>query len=147
MKITWQPTVFESTDGESPRGIIIGKQEVQPALENALIGMHPGESRSFTVKAEQAFGPYRDELGMKHTVNRSTLTHAITPVVGQQLDAAVFQLGNTVGEHQSVPVTITEVIDTTITVDANHPLAGKDLNFDITLVKIIAAAGGQDKQQ
>lgn len=140
-------TVFESTNGESPRGIIIGKQEVLPAFENALIGMHPGESRSLTIKAAQAFGPYRDEAGMKHTVNRSTLTHAITPVVGQQLDAAVFQLGSTVGEHQSVPVTITEVTDTTITVDANHPLAGKDLNFDLTLVKIIAATGEHDKQQ
>ncbi|MDJ0834402.1 MAG: peptidylprolyl isomerase [Gammaproteobacteria bacterium] len=128
--------IFESTlDGE-PRGIIVGEHAILPAFEDALVGMQPGESKSFTLAPEQAFGPYRDDPGMTHTLDRASLAHSINPVVGQQLNAAVFLPDQPTGQSQIVPVVITAVTEQTITVDANHPLAGKSLNFDVTVVEI-----------
>ncbi len=128
--------VFESTlDGE-PRGIIVGKNEILPAFEQNLEGMRVGDNKSFTLTPEQGFGPYRDEPGMTYTMERSSLAHTINPVVGQQLNAAVFLPGQPAGESQIVPVVIKAVTDKTITVDANHPLAGKSLEFDVLVVDL-----------
>lgn len=128
--------IFESTlDGE-PRGIIVGEHAILPAFEDALVGMQAGDSKTFTLAPEQAFGSYRDDPGMTHTLDRSSLAHTINPVVGQQLNAAVFLPDQPSDQSQIVPVVITAVTDQTITVDANHPLAGKSLSFDVTVVEI-----------
>jgi len=128
--------VFETTlDGEA-RGIVIGQHETLPYFEQALIGMKPGESKSITLTPEEGFGPYRDEPGMTHTMERKSLAHTIEPLVGQQLNAAIFLPDQPADQSQIVPVVITAVTDTTITVDANHPLAGKSLNFEVMLMDI-----------
>jgi FKBP-type peptidyl-prolyl cis-trans isomerase 2 len=69
-------------------------------------------------------------------IKRSDLAHTIVPVVGQQLNAAVFLPDQPADQSQVLPVVITSVTDKTITVDANHPLAGKSLHFDIMVVDI-----------
>lgn len=128
-------TVFESTTDGGARGIIIGEQLVLPAFEKALIGMLPGEQKRIDLTPEQAFGPYRNEEGMMHMLARSSLAHSLDLAVGQQLNAAVFHPDNP-QERVMVPVTVIELTDETVTVDANHPLAGKDIYFEIKLVEI-----------
>ncbi len=128
--------IFEMTLDAEPRGIIVGAEQTLPAFEQELIGMRAGESKSFNLSPEQAFGPYLDQPGMTHTLQRSSLAHTINPEIGQQLNAAVFLPGQPADQSQIVPVFITAVTEQTITVDANHPLAGKNLNFDVTVVDI-----------
>ena len=128
--------VFESTMDGEPRGIVVGQHETLPAFENALIGMRAGESKTVTLPPEQAFGEYRDEPGMIQTIERATLAHSIEPRVGAMLNAAVFLPDQPQDQSSIVPVVISAVTDQTITVDANHPLAGKTLSLDVTVVAI-----------
>ncbi len=128
--------IFESTLDGDPRGIVVGEHAILPAFEDALVGLQAGDNKTFTLAPEQAFGPYRDDPGMTHTLERSSLAHSIIPEVGQQLNAAVFLPDQPSDQSQIVPVVITAVTDQTITVDANHPLAGKSLSFDVTVVEI-----------
>ena len=90
--------------------------------------MSPGESINTTIPAYQAYGERREDLVLK--VDRSRLPENIDPQVNQQL-----QINHPNGER--LIVTVTEVSDTSVTLDANHPLAGKNLTFDIHLVKIL----------
>ena len=128
--------IFETTLDDEPRGIIVGNHEILPAFEKNLEGMKVGENKSFTLSPVEGFGPYRDEPGMTFTMDRASMAHTIEPVVGQQLNAAVFLPGQPEGESQIVPVVVKAVTDQTITVDANHPLAGKTLEFDVLIVDL-----------
>ena len=84
--------------------------------------MEPGESKTLTVVAEEAFGPHREDL--VKTIGRQALAPDEAPQVGERL-SAIDPDGN------SVAVRITDVSEDAITIDANHPLAGEDLAFDI----------------
>jgi hypothetical protein len=96
-------------------------------LEEELIGMHVGESKTFTLPPEKAYGAHRPEL--VGTVDRSWLPAGVEPVVGKQLQT------KREDGTQSL-VTILSFTDTTLTLDANHPLAGKTLTFQIELLAI-----------
>jgi peptidylprolyl isomerase len=120
-------TVFDSSAGQQPLEFTIGEGQVIPGFENAVIGMNPGDKKSATIPAGDAYGEYMDEMVL--TVERNQLPPELQPEVGQQL-----QIRNPDG--QAIPVIITDVTDSTITLDANHPLAGQDLTFDIELVEI-----------
>lgn len=128
--------VFERTTSEAPRGIQIGEAQVLPALERALLGARAGESHQIRIPSDDAFGPYRDEPGMKVRLLRAALSHRLDPHIGMRLNAAIFA-----DEHATepvmVPVTIIEVTDDHVVVDANHPLAGKDLVFDVTIMEVV----------
>ncbi len=128
-------TVVDSTEGQEPLGIVVGQGAVLPVFEQALIGMSPGEVKSMTVAPEEAFGPYHDDASMIVTLDRSTLAHSLDLEVGQRLNAAVFYPDEP-EKPVNVPVTVIDVNERTVTVDANHPLAGKELRFEIRLVKI-----------
>ena len=128
--------VFEQTDADTPRGITLGSEQVLPALESALIGIRAGESRQVKIASDDAFGPYRDEPGMKTRLMRAALSHRLDPQIGMRLNAAVFVDENAT-EPTHVPVTIVEVTQDYLVVDANHPLAGKDLVFDVDAVEVI----------
>ena len=130
--------IFEKTDGEAPRGIRLGGGQVIPALEQGLVGIAPGDKRRIEIASADAFGPYRDDPGMKTRIPRESLSHRLDPHVGMRLNAAVFADENST-EAQHVPVTIIEVTDEYLLVDAKHPLAGKDLVFDVEAVDIIPA--------
>lgn len=131
--------VFESTRGEAPRGIRLGGHQVLPALESGLHGIAVGEKRRIEIAAVDAFGPYRDEPSMKTRIDRAMLAHNLDLRVGVRLNAAVFEDAKS-DRPQHVPVTVIEVTDDYIVVDANHPLAGKDLVFDVEAVDIRPAA-------
>ena len=105
----------------------MGAAQVIPGFEKAVFGMKVGEKKTVTIPVEEAYGPYRDDLVAE--ISREKLPSDLTPEVGQQL------VMNQPGGGQVV-VTITGVSDNTVTINANHPLAGKDLTFELELVKI-----------
>ena len=86
-----------------------------------------GENKTIQIEAQNAYGDYHDEL--VQVVNRGTLPADMEPKVGQRLSAND-------GQGHSLQVTVTDISDSTITIDANHPLAGEDLIFDVTLIDI-----------
>ena len=120
-------TVFDSSREREPLQFTIGQGQLIAGFEQAVVGLNVGESVSVDITAADAYGTYDEELLRK--IERSQLPEDLTPEVGQHLQV-VHQDGN-----KSV-VTIVEVADTTVTLDANHPLAGEDLNFEIELVGV-----------
>lgn len=119
--------VFDSSENHDPLTFTIGQGHVIPGFENAVVGMNTGETKTEKIPAEDAYGVYSNELVL--TVNKSNFPKEISPEVGQQLEVK-----NPNGE--AFPVVITEVHEETVTLDANHPLAGKDLIFEIELVDV-----------
>ncbi len=116
-----------STAGE-PIEFTIGDEDLLPDFEQAIIGMSPGELKTITIPADRAFGQYHDELVT--IVDRSQFPQGVKPAVGQRLNAGH-------DDGRTVAVTVTEVSETNVTLDANHPLAGEDLTFDIQLLSIV----------
>jgi peptidylprolyl isomerase len=110
-----------------PMEFVIGEGHVIPGFEQAVIGMNPGDEKTVVIPVDQAYGERMDE--MVAVVNRSEIPPDLTLEVGAQLEV-------TQEDGQAFPVLITEVTDTTVTLDANHPLAGKELTFDLKLVEI-----------
>ena len=120
-------TVFDTSVGGEPLEFTLGEGQVIPGFEQAVLGMKIGESKTVTIPADDAYGPQRDDLIL--VMNREELPTGLNPEVGQQLQMTRADGGISI-------VTVTDVSDTTITVDANHPLAGKDLTFEIELMII-----------
>jgi peptidylprolyl isomerase len=121
-------TVFDSSVARDPLELTIGSDRLIPGFEQAVVGMNLGESKTVEIPVDEAFGPYREELLTE--VERSKLPMDIVPEVGQKLNMT------DVGGRTTV-VTVVEVSESSITIDTNHPLAGKDLTFDIELVQIV----------
>jgi peptidylprolyl isomerase len=121
-------TVFDSSVGREPLEFTLGAGQMIPGFEKAVFGMKVGEKKTVTIPVDEAYGPHRDDLVIE--VPRDKLPAGLTPEVGQQL-------GVKQADGSTAVVTITNVSDNnTVTIDANHPLAGKDLTFEIELVKI-----------
>ncbi len=118
----------DSDCGSEPLEFTIGAGNVIPGFEKAVLGLAVGESVTVTIPADEAYGQRHEQ--MVAVVERSELSGEIEPVEGQQLEV-VLQDGS------SMPVLITEVTDSSVTLDANHPLAGQDLTFAIRLVEIV----------
>ncbi len=120
-------TVFDSSVGREPLQFSIGEGIVIPGFEEAVVGMAPGESKIANIPAENAYGPYRPELVM--IVDKERIPTDVSVKVGQLL-----QISQNNG--QTIPVMVTDISDAEVTLDANHPLAGQELIFDIQLVEI-----------
>ena len=121
-------SVFDSSEGCEPLEIKIGGGQLIVGFEEALSGMEVGESKTVTIPVDKAYGPYQQEMEM--VVGRSQFPAELEPRVGQQL-----QVGQP--EGQTFVVTVTAISGEEVTLDANHPLAGKDLIFDLQLVEIV----------
>ena len=111
-----------------PMEFTIGNEEFFPQIEEALIGMAPGEKKKVTIPAEDAFGEYDEEEVF--SISRSQLTGDIVPEVGMELEL-------TGDDDEAVEVVVVEVTEDTLTVDANHPLAGEDITYEIELLEIL----------
>lgn len=120
-------TVFDSSINREPLEFQLGQGQMIQGFEQAVFGMQVGDTKVASIPVEQAYGPKSEDMII--TVNRSEVPADIQPEVGQQL--AIQQPNG-----HAVPVTVTSVTEDTITLDANHPLAGKDLTFEIKLVEI-----------
>jgi FKBP-type peptidyl-prolyl cis-trans isomerase 2 len=120
-------TVFDSSEGREPLQFTTGGGQMIPGFENAVMGMAVNETKTVTIPSAEAYGPKSDE--MQHEVQKDQLPGDMAPEVGMSLISKS-------PDGQEMIVTIAEVRETTIVIDANHPLAGKDLTFDITVVEI-----------
>lgn len=119
-------SVFDSSADREPLEFTIGQREVIPGFENAVVGMSPGDCKTQNIPIDEAYGPRREDMVI--SVDRSEIPDDIPLQVGQRLRMS--QEG-----HQLI-VTVTEVTPENVTLDANHPLAGQNLVFDIQLVEI-----------
>lgn len=120
-------TVFDTSEDKAPLNFILGRKEVIPGFEEAVIGMVMGEKKTVAISPDKAYGEKRKEL--VETVERDTLPADLDLRVGGQLevtrqDGSVFH------------VMVTGLEEDTVTLDANHPLAGKDLIFEIAMLEI-----------
>lgn len=120
-------TVFDSSLNREPLEFSIGSGQIIPGFELAVVGMAPGDAKTESIPSENAYGPHRQEMVLQ--VERQQLPDDIPVGVGQQLQIRQ-------QEGQTIPVIITEVTDAKVTLDANHPLAGENLTFDIELLEI-----------
>lgn len=121
-------TVFDSSEGREPLEFELGSGMVIPGFDNGIQGMNIGDKKTIEIPVDEAYGPSQDELVLPF--NRSDLPDDIPFEVGMQLN--MHQDGN----PQPVPVTVVEVTDSQILVDANHPLAGQALIFEVELVGV-----------
>lgn len=122
-------SVFDSShQREEPLEFTLGQGQLIPGFEKAVVGMSVGDSTTVEIPSDEAYGKRRDDLELE--VPKAELPDHIEPEVGMQLQMQQQQNG------QAIPVQIVEVTDDNVKLDANHPLAGKDLTFDIELVEI-----------
>ncbi|NBW69869.1 MAG: peptidylprolyl isomerase [Bacteroidetes bacterium] len=119
--------VFDSSKNREPLTFTLGQGQLIAGFEKAVIGLSEGDSTTANIPSKEAYGEVNPEMIVD--VPKNQLPTEIEAKVGMQL-----QLNQPNG--QAIPVQITEVKEETITIDANHPLAGKDLNFDIEIVEI-----------
>ncbi|KIC50911.1 peptidylprolyl isomerase [Tateyamaria sp. ANG-S1] len=122
-------TVFDSSDGRDPLEFVVGSGQIIPGLDVALPGMTEGEKKKVSIPCDQAYGPINPAL--RQGVPKDAIPDDIQLEVGLQLQMQTPQ-------GQPMPVTVVEVGAEEVTLDANHPLAGKDLIFDFEVVSINA---------
>ncbi len=120
-------TVFDSSQDREPLSFTLGEGKVIPGFENAVEGMETGEKKTTTIPSEEAYGPRREELLM--SVPREQVPDGIDPEPGQRLRMQA-------GDGRTFDVTVAEATGEQLVLDANHPLAGEDLTFDIELVEV-----------
>lgn len=118
---------FDSSHDGEPLEFTIGAGEVIPGFDEAVRGMNVGDSKTVEIEPENAYGPRRD--GLVTTIDRANAQFPVEPQIGMHF-ALPLQDGN------QLQVVVTEVTDTHVTIDGNHPLAGKKLFFDLELVGI-----------
>ncbi len=121
-------TVFDSSAEREPLEFTIGEDEIISGFEKAVVGMEPGESKTVEVSEEEGYGPHREELML--TVDREELPPNMEVEVGQQLQIRM-------EDGQTAVVEVVDVSESDLTLDANHPLAGETLTFEVELVEIV----------
>ena len=124
-------TQFDSSEGREPLEFQVGSGQIIPGLDREVEGMKVGDKQTVTVAAEEAYGPHDPAKVQK--VPRDALPPELEPQEGMQLQAQTPQGGQ-------VTLFVTAIEEQEITVDANHPLAGKDLIFEIEMIEILKAA-------
>jgi len=120
-------TIFDSSEGKAPLTFIIGQQEVISGFDSAVVGMTSGEKKSVEVPFSEAYGPHHQKL--VEVVKRSLLPADLELTVGGQLEVSR-------EDGEKMYFFIRELTDESVTLDANHPLAGKDLLFDIEVLDV-----------
>jgi peptidylprolyl isomerase len=121
-------TIFDSSLEREPIEFILGQDTVIPGFEDAVIGMEAGESKDVSIPPEEGFGEYSEDLVVN--IEKTILPPEINPELGMQLEVS--------SEEETPRVfTIADIAEDSITLDGNHPLAGKEIAFKITLLEIL----------
>ncbi|MFT6457094.1 FKBP-type peptidyl-prolyl cis-trans isomerase [Pseudophaeobacter arcticus] len=120
-------SVFDSSEGRDPLEFTVGSGQVIAGMDAGLPGMRVGDKKRLEIPADEAYGPLNPEA--RQAIPREGIPDDIPLELGTQLQMQS-------PEGHVLPVTVVEVTEATVTLDANHPLAGKDLTFDIELVSI-----------
>ncbi len=124
-------TQFDSSADGAPLEFTLGTGEVIRGLDTHLMGMEPGMRSTVTIPPEAAYGPRREDA--IQTIERASVPPDLDLAVGKQLQART-SAGTT------LPITVIEFDDKIVRFDANHPLAGRDLVFEVELLEIVKAA-------
>lgn len=122
-------TEFDSSEGREPLEFEVGAGQIIPGLDRGVEGMNVGDKDTVTVPADEAYGQ-RDDAQVQ-TLPRSSIPEGIELEVGTRLQAST-------QDGRQIALTIIDLNDQEVTVDANHPLAGQDLVFEIQVVEIVA---------
>jgi FKBP-type peptidyl-prolyl cis-trans isomerase SlyD len=125
--LTVDGQVVETTQGKQPLDYIHGQNQIIPGLEKQLEGMKVGDSKKIIVKPEDGYGPVMKEAFREF--EKSKLPKDVEPQVGMMLELKD-------PEGNAYPAAISEVKETTVMLDFNHPLAGKELTFDVKVVSV-----------
>ncbi len=121
-------TVFDTSRDRHPLQFTLGKGQLIAGLEKAVMGMTAGEKKTVVIPVTEAYGPRQDSAVVE--VERKNLPANVDAQIGQRLEL-------TQEDDSTILVTVTGVSETSLTLDANHPLAGKDLTFEIELISIL----------
>ncbi len=121
-------TVFDSSKGREPLEFTLGSGQVIKGFDEGISGMEVGETKTVQIPVEEAYGPAHEE--MIFTLERSEIPDDIPLEVGMTLNM------HEDGNPQPIPVIVRDLTDESVTLDANHPLAGHDLVFEVQLVDI-----------
>lgn len=119
---------FDSSEGREPLEFTVGGGQVIPGFDQGVMGMQVGDKRTVEIDVKDAYGEKSGEMVIEFPKNQ--FPDDVAPEVGMQL-----MMNN--GQGQQFPVTVAEVKEESVVLDANHPLAGQDLVFDIELVEIV----------
>ena len=120
-------TVFDISEDRDPLEFTVGSGQIIPGLDIAIPGMSVGDKKSVKVDCQDAYGPIHPEA--RQAVPRAEIPADIPLDLGTQLQVQT-------PDGHAMTVTVVEVTETEVTLDANHPLAGKDLTFDIEIISI-----------
>jgi len=121
-------TIFDSSIGRHPMQFSLGKGQLIAGFEKAVLGMAAGDKKTVVIPCAEAYGPRQDSAVVE--VERKNLPPNLEAQIGQRLEL-------TQENDSTILVTVTGTSETSLTLDANHPLAGKDLTFEIELLAII----------
>lgn len=125
-------SVFDENFNRGPLRFTIGGGQLIPGFEEAVVGMKPGDAKKTELPAEKAFGSYQEDMVI--VVPRSLFSEwELEPVAGERVSIPLT-------DGPPIDVTVAKVTESAVTVDANHPLAGKHLSFDIELIDIVHGA-------
>ena len=119
-------TVFDTSEGRGPLEFKVGDGKLIKDFEQAVIGMSPGDTKIVQIESENAYGPHKE--GLVFVVPRTELPGDLDPQVNQ-----AYQLQ---GQDGTFAVLVTDTDEEKVTFDGNHPLAGRDLQFEIELVEV-----------
>jgi FKBP-type peptidyl-prolyl cis-trans isomerase 2 len=123
-------TIFDSSEGREPLEFEVGSGMVIKGFDDGVTGMQVGDKKTINIPVDDAYGPVNEAMLVEFP--RANFPEDMAPEVGMQLNM-------TSGDGQVIPVVITDVQEEVVSLDANHPLAGEDLVFDLELVEIVAA--------
>lgn len=123
--------IFDSSQGREPLEFTVGSGQVIKGFDDGVRGMQVGEKKTVQIPVQDAYGEKSSEMIFEFP--KSQFPADMNPEIGAQL-----MMSN--GSGQSFPVTITEIKEDSVLLDANHPLAGQDLVFDIELVEIVPSS-------
>lgn len=119
--------VFDSSEGRDPLEFVVGTGQIIPGLDSAMPGLNIGDKKRVEIACVDAYGPINPAA--RQQIPREGIPDDIPLDPGTQLQMQT-------PDGQAVPVTLVEADEATVTLDANHPLAGQDLIFDIEVVSI-----------
>jgi FKBP-type peptidyl-prolyl cis-trans isomerase 2 len=120
-------SVFDSSEGRDPLEFQPGSGMIIPGLDRAITGMRAGEEKTVTIPADEAYGPYQADA--LQDVPRAQIPDEIPLEEGIMLQMQT-------PDGRAIPVVVAALTETTVTLDANHPLAGKDLTFAVEIVSV-----------